>query len=613
MKKVLKLVADFETTTIENDCRVWASCLYSIDDKQIVHLSNNIDEFMQVLRINSLKNSLEIYFHNLKFDGEFILSWLYNNGFKYDDLLSSEKTFKTLITDMGLFYQLEVRFGKVKRSKIVVIRDSLKIIPLKVSEMAKAFGLKTLKGEIDYKVFRPVGHKLTSEEIEYIKNDVIIVGESLSVLFDLGLNKMTAASNALQNYKDSIGGKLKFRNLFPVIPKVDDDFIRKAYRGGYTYVHPKIASKALKCNGMTFDVNSLYPSRMYYEELPYDMPIYYKGKYQPNATHPLYIQRLKCKFKLKKGYVPIIQMKNNARFLSTEYLKNSGIERVELTVTSVDLELIKKHYTLTNVTYLDGYMFKGKIGLFQNYIDYWIEVKNQATKDGNKGLRQIAKLMLNSLYGKFATNGVSDVKIPIIDGGVVKHQTKCTIDVENFDGVLKEDKERELNYTAMACFITAYARKVTIEAIQDVGGLNKDSRFCYCDTDSIHIIGEEVPNIWVDDVELGAWKHESNWTFAKFIRAKTYIEDIIFKKVINKDGEIEYKESLDFNIIDKKKLDVKCAGMPDNVKELITKDNFKIGFSVLANDKTIDSKYKKLMPKRVPGGIVLKETDFTIK
>ena len=107
MKKVLKLVADFETTTLENDCRVWASCLYSIDDKQIVHLSNNIDEFMEVLRINSLKNSLEIYFHNLKFDGEFILSWLYNNGFKYDDLLSSEKTFKTLITDMGLFYQLE--------------------------------------------------------------------------------------------------------------------------------------------------------------------------------------------------------------------------------------------------------------------------------------------------------------------------------------------------------------------------------------------------------------------------------------------------------------------------------------------------------------------------
>lgn len=588
-KKVLKLVADFETTTLIDDCRVWATCLYSLEDKQVVHIANNIDEFMEVLRINSSKSSLEIYFHNLKFDGEFILSWLYNNGFRYDDLLATEKTFRSLITDMGLFYQLEIRFSTSKRSKIVVIRDSLKIIPLKVSQMAKAFGLKTLKGEIDYKAFRSKEHKLTKEEIEYIKNDVIIVGESLSTMFDIGLNKMTISSSALKNYKDSIGGDRAFRNLFPLISKVDDDFIRKAYRGGYTYVNPNIANKRLNCNGMTFDVNSLYPSRMYYENLPYDMPIYYQGAYKSNVTHPLYIQRLKCKFKCKKGFVPIIQLKNNARFSDTEYLRDSGVERVELTLTSVDLELIKKHYKLTNVTYIDGYMFKGKIGLFENYINYWIGVKNQATIDGNKGLRQIAKLMLNSLYGKFATNGNSDVKIPLMEGDVVKHQVKCTIDKDTFDGNLADGKERELNYTAMACFITAYARKVTIDAIQSVGGLNKDSRFCYCDTDSIHITGEEIPKIWVDDVELGAWAHESDWTFAKFIRAKTYIEEI--------NGE----------------LDVKCAGMPDNVKELITKDNFKVGFSVLANDKTIDNRYKKLMPKRVPGGVVLVETDFTIK
>ena len=237
-------------------------------------------------------------------------------------------------------------------------------------------------------------------------------------------------------------------------------------------------------------------------------------------------------------------------------------------------------------------MFKGTHNLFQKYIDYWINVKKESEKSGNKGMRQIAKLMLNSLYGKFATSGVNEVKIPYMDQDQVVHQkTKCNIDeIETFEGVLKEDDEMELNYTAMACFITAYARKVTIDAIMSVGGLNKDSRFCYCDTDSIHITGEEIPqNIWVDSVELGAWKHESNWTYAKFLRAKTYIEEI--------DGE----------------LDVKCAGMPDNVKELITKDNFKVGFSVLADDKTIDNSFKKLMPKRVPGGVVLKETDFTIK
>ena len=32
-----KLVADFETTTDPMDCRVWASCMYDIEDKKIVH------------------------------------------------------------------------------------------------------------------------------------------------------------------------------------------------------------------------------------------------------------------------------------------------------------------------------------------------------------------------------------------------------------------------------------------------------------------------------------------------------------------------------------------------------------------------------------------------
>lgn len=609
---VYKLVADFETLThythmynsktikldnfylkYENkNTRVWASCLYDIDSDKVVHLSNNIIDFVEVLKINSKKSKLEVYFHNLKFDSAFLLDYLYTIGFTYNDLLDKPNTFRTIITDTGLVYQLELRFYTKSKCKVVTIRDSLKIIPLKVSQMAKAFGLKTLKGDIDYKLHRHINHNLTSEETEYIINDCRIVAQSLQSMFNLGLNKMTIASNALSSYKDSLGGQQKFRNYFPLLSTVDDNFIRQSYKGGYTYVNPNIQHKNINKNGMTFDVNSLYPSVMYGvngELLPYDMPLYFQGEYKQNRTHPLFIQRLKCKFKLNKGYVPIIQLKNS-RFCPHEYLTNSGVERVELTLTSVDLELIKEHYTLTNVEYLDGYMFKAKKDLFKSYIDYWISVKIQAEQDGNKGLRQIAKLMLNSLYGKFASNGVSDVKIPILKKGIIHHQAKVNIGEVEFNGVLKDDKDRELNYTAMACFITAYSRKITITAIQDVGGLKKNSRFCYADTDSIHIVGEEIPsNIWVDKTSLGAWKYESNWSYAKFLRAKTYIEEI--------EGGLE----------------VKCAGMPDNTKQLVTKKNFKVGFKVLADDKTIDDKFKKLMPKFLKGGIVLIESDFTIK
>ena len=136
----------------------------------------------------------------------------------------------------------------------------------------------------------------------------------------------------------------------------------------------------------------------------------------------------------------------------------------------------------------------------------------------------------------------------------------------------------------MACFITSYARRITIKAFQE-----NINRCCYADTDSIHLIGEEIPNIPIDDNIIGYWKLECKWQYAKFIRAKTYIEEV--------DGELE----------------VKCAGMPKQVKKLITKKNFKTGFKVLANDNSIAEEYKKLTPKRCRGGVVLVPTDFTIK
>ena len=180
----LRLVGDFETTTNEYDCRVWASCLMDIDTLSTVQLVNNIEDTMLLLKDLSNFEKIELYYHNLKFDGEFILSWLLNNNFRYDEKLEKENTFRTLITDTGIFYQLEIRFHKKKTSKRVVIRDSLKIIPLKVSQMAKAFGLKTSKGEIDYKLNRKVCHEITDEEKDYILRDCKIVCECLKAMFE---------------------------------------------------------------------------------------------------------------------------------------------------------------------------------------------------------------------------------------------------------------------------------------------------------------------------------------------------------------------------------------------------------------------------------------------
>ena len=600
---MIRLMGDFETTTLENDCRVWASCLMIIDTQEVIQLTNNINDTMEFLKDISKTEKVELYYHNLKFDGEFILSWLLQNGFKYDEKLDSEKTFRSLITDTGIFYQLEIRFHKQKKSKRVIIKDSLKIIPLKVSQMAKAFGLSTLKGSINYKAYRPINHIITEEEKNYIIDDCKIVSQCLMAMFDKGLDKMTIASNALNHFKKLMGGNAKFRNMFPTLPIEDDNFIRQAYKGGYTYVNPKFKNKWINTNGCTYDVNSLYPSVMHSDSgclLPYGMPIYFKGEYPNNELYPLYIIRFKCKFKLKRGFVPTVQIKGNCRFAGreTEYLSDSGVERVELTMTNVDFETFLKHYKVTRLEFIDGYMFKGKLGIFDDYLNYWIGEKIKADKEGNKGLRQISKLMCNSLYGKFASNIVNDVKIPTIEEGVVSHTSKVSLmesDIE--DILLYEDRERELNYTAMACFITAYARRVTHIAIQE-----NFEVFCYADTDSIHLCSPTAKNIDRDSSKLGAWKHECNWKSAKFIRAKTYVEEVKGNTINGK-----FVECLgeDFTTTH---LDVKCAGMPDNVKAVINKDNFNIGFTT----EGLSEEYQKLIPKRVVGGVVLTPTHFSI-
>lgn len=89
----------------------------------------------------------------------------------------------------------------------------------------------------------------------------------------------------------------------------------------------------------------------------------------------------------------------------TEYLTSSRnelgiLEIVELSLTSVDLKLFLEQYEVTDLEYIDGWKFRSRNGMFDEYIDKWMEVKKQATIEKNAGKRTMAKLMLNALYRK---------------------------------------------------------------------------------------------------------------------------------------------------------------------------------------------------------------------
>lgn len=577
-----KFAADFETSTDENDCRVWAWAAIEIGNIENFKYGNSIEDFIRFCRG---KENYILYYHNLKFDSSFIIWYLLKNGYTYfkDKKDRKDNSFTCLINEMGAFYSMEIYFkiGKKKVNK-VTIYDSLKILNFSVEKIAKDFDLPIRKLEIDYKEKRDVNHILTDDEIAYIKNDVEIMARALDIIFNMGLTKMTIASNALSNYKEI---NKNFKNYFPELEYEVDENIRRSYKGGFTYLNPKY--KEIETGrGIVLDVNSLYPSVMKNEKLPIGEPIRFEGAYQKDILYNLYVQVLSCSFKIKKDMIPTIQIKGSLSFIPNEYLESSNGDIVTLTLTNVDLDLFFKHYDVYDITYQGGYKFKSIKGLFNRYIDYWSDEKIKAKKEKNGARYLTSKLLLNSLYGKFGSNPNIRTKRPYLDE----------------DEVLRfKFNEKEIGnsvYIPVATFITSYARRKTIETSQKIRDytLNKYGKdyYIYSDTDSIHMLEMEEEElrkfIDVDDYKLGAWKLESKFINGKFIRQKCYIE-------MDENGKITST----------------IAGLPKKLSKIINFDNFKVGFTTKDYEDDVNKIGHKLRYKYVKGGVVLVDTDFKIK
>ena len=601
MKLNLCYAGDFETTTDENDCRVWAFSLCNIDDFTDFKYGTSIDEFFDFCE--DYLHNYKIWFHNLKFDGIFIINYLLTHGFTWikDKKEKADNTFTTLIGDMGQFYSIVVYFKiSEKHTNKVEFYDSLKIFPnFSVEKVAEAFNLPIHKLSIDYKKTRPVGWQLTDDEIAYIRNDVEIMARALNEMFKRGLTKMTIASDAINYFRDHFYG---FRKTFPLLPLEVDKDIRKSYRGGFTYVNECWREREAG-KGMILDVNSLYPSCMHSPyALPFGQPVLFEGKYEDDALYPLYVQSITCKFTLKPNKIPSVQIRNNLSFIPNEYVTSSHDEFVTLYLTNMDLELLFMQYDVEVRKYNGGWKFAAGVGNFDNYVDHWTLQKIKAGKEGNKPLKTISKLLLNSLYGKLSSSGEAKMKIPYLkpDGEV--------------GFVMSEKEERETLYVAAGSFITSYGRNRTIRTSQIIKDYTREKygedRYFYSDTDSIHagITDEDLEAlkdiIKVDDFALGCWAKEGEFDRALYIRQKCYIEEI--------NGKVE----------------VTVAGLPKYLAPLITFDNFRRGFTTEgmsiqdmvreaknngATKDEIEKIQHKLSYKYVKGGVILADTDFTIK
>lgn len=509
-----------------------------------------------------------VAFHNLKFDAAFLLHWLFDSGYKHTEDRPGKGEFSTLISADGMFYSVKVCHGAHKGS-VVEFWDSLKRIPLPVSAIPKAFKFDDVsKGDIDYNAPRPLGYEPTVGELDYLRRDVEIVARALHVQTLEGMSKLTVGADALADFK-RLHSKTFWNNYFPLIDVGADTLIRKAYKGGFTYADPRFAKRVVGPVSV-FDVNSLYPSVMYNRPLPYGLPLWEDGAPRVTPERPLYIARIVFTAKLKPNHIPCIQLKGSSRFGGTEYLSVVD-EPTEVWVSSVDLDLWRDHYDVNVIQYGGYFSFMARTGLFNSYIDKWGAIK--ANSDG--GRRTIAKLFLNSLYGKLATNPDCTGMVPTLVNGRLKY-------------VRGTEETRDPVYTPGGVFITAWARDVTIRAAQAHYDI-----FAYADTDSLHLVTDTLPDdLDIDPNRLGAWKHEGNFDQAFYGRAKCYTE--------HRHGELP---GSDGECCSGGVWDTHIAGLPRSLASSVRFADYGQPTHFMG----------KLTPKQVPGGVVLDDVGFWLR
>lgn len=665
-------VADFETTVYEGQTstEVWAAAIVELNTEDVL-IFHSIDELFA--HICTFEYNSIIYFHNLKFDGEFWLHYLLTktdfkpafdkvDGVNDGDFRTRKelknKEFIYSISAKGLWYTITIKNNRF----FIELRDSLKLIPTTVKNMGNSFKTKHRKSSIEYTGYRYAGCPITDEEKAYIANDVLVVKEVLEIMYQQGHTSLTIGSCCLNEYKNRSCPFLNMDESLPNLYELPNDiagrkvmleefgsenygeYIRKSYRGGWCYVVD--GKKGHKFhNGTTADVNSLYPSMMHSEsgnKFPIGLPTFWKGNYIPDEAKDgdhYYFVRIKTQFKLRPKYLPCIQVKGSIFYRPNEWLFTSDVlsrkdheyhstikdidgtirpAYVILTLTQTDFTLIMEHYKLYNCEILDGCYFRAVSGIFDEYIDKYRKIKIES-----KGaVREIAKLFLNNLYGKMATSTDNSFKYAVLNAD----------NSLSYNSVIKNTKKP--GYIPIGSAITSYARNFTIRAAQKNYHGVKNHGFIYADTDSIHcdLPPDKIEGIKVHNTAFCCWKLESCWDEAVFIRQKTYAEHITHENLVPVSELSPPKEPY---------WEIKCAGMPESCKNLFllslnpftakiisdtnwreliddTYDNPNT-IEFLSKTRTInDFDYGltvpgKLMPKHINGGIILESIDYTLK
>lgn len=293
-----------------------------------------------------------------------------------------------------------------------------------------------------------------------------------------GLCKITAGGASMEAFAS---GEWKwYYDKFPQLESDTKKSLHDAYIGGFIVAKEGAYGKAIDV-----DCNSMYPSILRNEWLPWGLPEPYEGKYVQDDDMPLHCDELTFRAELKPNGYPFLLDNRSVYGLNRLTSTRGYVTRV---LTDIDQKLLYENYEVSVYRHVRGWKFRQSKGFFRSFVDEWGDLKQKAT--GEK--RQMAKLVMNALVGKMASLPKGAVMLPMSKDGV-------TLD---WDIARREESNLKTDYLPVPVWVNAYARK----KLMTVCRANSD-RLLYANTDGCILSGwEPVDSCEIHPTELGRWK-----------------------------------------------------------------------------------------------------------
>lgn len=498
-------------------------CVYDIEtDKYGNMLDVAVYDGKEINIFDNWNSFLNFVFEKAKVNKQY-RKLIAHNGGSFDHINLVEfisENRRDITVEVCLSQSKIVIMNIIKDSIKITFYDSYNVLLTSLKHLSEIFETKYRKIEIDeYSNMARFKKENKERYYEYLKNDVLCLWEvcnKFMQVLEIEYFPPTIASLSLYLFRY----KFLKKALWKVRKKVDD-FITQAYAGGRV----EVLKEGSHDNVYVYDINSLYPYVMQKFDYPIGLPIYTR------------IYR-----KDKQGFYKIRFIQKNRNVPPVLWIKGIiGLQFVysgEGIYSNVEINKLIEIDPDAEIHVYEGYFWNKSEKLFKEFVDYYYNLR---MKNKDNCIGYICKIIMNSLYGKFAQKEKQERLIKIsIDRKLSEIMQKYRKVIPYHDDwyVVEEDVPVHHRLIHLSAMITAYAR------IELYNYLHKYNRYIvYCDTDSLHSIIRINENI---GKEIGKLKLEKSGN-AYYAGRKSYqINDEVCIKGINSlTDDLKYLETKD--------------------------------------------------------------------